>query len=156
MKKILLILALFSVAIILLTFAYSLFTRSQSAAGLVDGKLTPCLDSPNCVCSEFPEDTAHDHAIEPIQLPEGVDGMAVMTSVIEDLGGTIQTSDETYLAATFRTKFFRFTDDVEVRLDAEAGVLHIRSASRAGYGDMGLNRERVEKIRAAFAEKAAR
>lgn len=156
MKKILLILILIPVLLIVMTFVWSLITRGQSAAGIVDGKLTPCPDSPNCVCSEYPEDTAHDHAIEPIQLPEGVDGMAVMTSVIEDLGGTIQTSDETYLAAIFRTKFFRFTDDVEVRLDAEAGVLHIRSASRAGYGDMGLNRERVEEIRAAFAEKAAR
>lgn len=155
MKKILLILILIPVLLIVMNFAWSFLTRNQSAAGLVDGKLTPCPDSPNCVCSEYPEDTVHDHAIEPIQLPEGVDGMAVITAVIEDLGGTLQTSNETYLAATFRTKFFRFTDDVEVRLDAENGVMHIRSASRAGYGDMGLNRQRVEEIRAAFAEKAA-
>ena len=154
MKKILLILILIPILIIALNFVWSFLTRSQSAAGLANGKLTPCPDSPNCVCSEYPEDIAHNHAIEPIQLPEGVDGMAVMTAVIEDLGGTIQTSNETYLAATFVTKFFRFTDDVEVRLD-EAGVLHIRSASRAGYGDMGLNRQRVEEIRAAFAEKIA-
>lgn len=153
MKKIVFIIIAVPLLIIVLNFAWSLLTRGQSAAGLVDGKLSPCPDSPNCVCSEFPEDTAHSHAIDPIQLPEGMDNLDSIKTVIEELGGEIQSSDDTYLAATFVTSFFRFTDDVEIRLDTEAGLLHVRSASRAGYGDMGLNRQRVEEIRAAFQSK---
>ena len=152
MKKILLILGLFPVVVVVSFFAWSLLTRGQSAAGLVNGQLTACPDSPNCVCSEYPEDRSH--FIAPIQLPEGVgeESLIVIKDVIENLGGEIQSTNENYLAATFRSKFFRFTDDVEVRLDTEAGLLHVRSASRAGYEDMGANQARAEAIRAAFAE----
>ena len=155
MKKILLILSLFPIVILVILFAWSLLTRAQSAAGIVNGQLTPCPDKPNCVCSEFPEDVAH--VIAPLQLPEGggEESLAKMKQTIESLGGKIQNSDQTYLAATFSTNFFRFTDDVEIRLDADAGLLHIRSASRAGYSDMGLNQERVGQIRAAFEKKVS-
>ena len=82
-----------------------------------------------------------------------MDDLELMKSVVEELGGEVQASDDAYFAAIFRTAFFRFTDDVEFRLDTEAGLIHVRSASRAGYGDVGLNRQRVEEIRAAFASK---
>ena len=49
-----------------------------------------------------------------------------------------------------RTRLLRFTDDVEFSLDEAAGVIHVRSASRLGYGDRGVNRARVEAIRSAF------
>jgi len=153
MKKILLIISLFPSAILVIFFAWSLLTRTQSAAGMVNGQLTPCPDKPNCVCSEYPDDSAH--AIGPIPLPEGggAESLVVMKTVIESLGGEIQSTDENYLAATFTSKFFRFTDDVEVRLDTEASLIHVRSASRAGYGDMGANLARVDEIRALFEEK---
>ena len=131
MKKILLIISLFPIAILAIFFAWSLLTRAQSAAGIVNGQLTPCPDKPNCVCSEFPEDAAH--TIAAFQLPEGggEESLAVMKQIIESLGGKIQNSDQTYLAATFSTNFFRFTDDVEIRLDADAGLLHMRVCLRA-------------------------
>jgi len=153
MKKILLIISLFPIAILVMFFAWSLLTRAQSAAGMVNGQLTACPDKPNCVCSEFPDDSAH--VISPIPFPEGrgEESLVVMKTVIESLGGEIQSTDENYLAATFTSKFFRFTDDVEVRLDTEANLIHVRSASRAGYGDMGANLARVETIRALFEEK---
>jgi len=153
MKKILFFVGLFPIAILVIFFTWSLLTRGQSAAGMMDGKLTPCPDKPNCVCSEFPDDNAH--AIGPIPLAEGggEESLIVMKNVIESLGGKIQSTDENYLAATFTSKFFRFTDDVEVRIDTEASLIHVRSASRAGYGDMGANLARVEAIRESFAEK---
>lgn len=153
MKKVLLLLSLFPLLIFVSFFAWSLLTRGQSAAGIVDGKLTPCPDKPNCVCSEFPDDSAH--VIGSIPLPEGrgEESLVVMKNVIESLGGKIQSTDENYLAATFTSKFFRFTDDVEIRLDTEASLMHVRSASRAGRGDMGANLARVEEIRALFEEK---
>ena len=43
---------------------------------------------------------------------------------------------------------FGFVDDVEIRLDESTGKIHIRSASREGYGDLGANRKRIEAIRA--------
>lgn len=58
--------------------------------------------------------------------------------------------DERYLWATFSTRIFRFIDDLELRLDEENGVMHVRSSSRVGYSDMGANRRRVEDLRLRF------
>jgi uncharacterized protein (DUF1499 family) len=67
-----------------------------------------------------------------------------------DLGGVISRLEDDYLAAMFETTLFRFVDDVELRLDAEAGVIHIRSASRVGRSDLGANRKRVAVLRSRF------
>ena len=48
---------------------------------------------------------------------------------------------------------FRFVDDLECRLDAENRVIHVRSASRVGYSDLGVNRKRVERLRARFGQE---
>ncbi|MDQ6965890.1 MAG: DUF1499 domain-containing protein, partial [Mariprofundaceae bacterium] len=55
--------------------------------------------------------------------------------------------DDDYLHATFTSRLFRFVDDVELHRDAASGVVHIRSASRVGHSDFGVNRKRVEVIR---------
>jgi uncharacterized protein (DUF1499 family) len=51
--------------------------------------------------------------------------------------------------AEFRSRL-GFVDDVEFRIDEAAGRIHVRSASRKGYWDLGVNRRRVETIREAF------
>ncbi len=56
----------------------------------------------------------------------------------------------TYLYAEFRSRWFGFVDDVEFLLDAEARLIHVRSASRLGYSDLGVNRARIERLRAAL------
>lgn len=63
---------------------------------------------------------------------------------------------DTELRAEFTSRLFRFVDDVDCLLDVSAGVIHIRSASRTGYSDLGVNRRRVEAIRAAFAGRDQR
>ena len=153
MKKVLLILALFPVAVLILLFVLSLLSKSDTAAGMVDGKLSQCPDKPNCVCSEFPDDPAH--TIAPIKIPEEMEGSALslVKEVLGEMGGEIQNETDSYLAATFTSGFFRFVDDVEIRLDAESSLIHLRSASRAGYSDLGVNRIRVEEIRSLFEEK---
>ncbi|MBT3337932.1 MAG: DUF1499 domain-containing protein [Anaerolineae bacterium] len=153
MKKILLVLALFPAAVLILFFTFSLLSRSASAAGVINKKLTQCPEKPNCVCSEFPNDSAH--TIAPIQIPEGMEGTAlsVVKEVLLEMDGEIQNESDSYLAATFTSGFFRFIDDVEIRLDTEASLLHVRSASRAGYSDMGVNQIRVEEIRSLFEKK---
>ncbi|MDQ6971638.1 MAG: DUF1499 domain-containing protein [Mariprofundaceae bacterium] len=103
-----------------------------------------CPDKPNCVSSEPGEDAVHsvkpfDAAVWP-GLPQA----------IEAAGGVVLSSDGHYLHARFTSGLFRFVDDVEARLDETAGVLHIRSASRVGHSDFGVNRKRVEALRNAL------
>jgi uncharacterized protein (DUF1499 family) len=64
----------------------------------------------------------------------------------------ILTVTDTYLHAECATLLFRFLDDVELLLDREAKVIHFRSSSRVGHGDLGVNRRRMEGIRRAFDE----
>jgi len=62
--------------------------------------------------------------------------------------------DATYLYAEFRTRRMRFVDDVEFAFDQNAGLIHVRSASRLGRRDFGVNRARVEAIRARIQARA--
>ena len=63
----------------------------------------------------------------------------------------VVTDDGNYIHATFTSRVFRFVDDVEFVIDDSASEIHFRSASRVGYGDMGVNRKRMEEIRSHFA-----
>jgi uncharacterized protein (DUF1499 family) len=63
---------------------------------------------------------------------------------------TVVEERKDYLHAEIRSLIFRFVDDIEFSLAADAGLINVRSASRMGYSDFGVNRKRVERIRAAF------
>ena len=113
-------------------------------------RLAPCPDSPNCVSSLATDAT---HAIDPLPLPPE-NPIDVVRQIVESFPGTrVVTADDRYLHATFTSRVFRFVDDVEFLVDEAAGVLQVRSASRLGYGDMGVNRGRVEEIRARLAAR---
>ena len=60
------------------------------------------------------------------------------------------TDDENYLHFTFKSRIFRFTDDVEFLFSGKDKIIHMRSASRTGYSDMGVNRKRIALIRSLF------
>ena len=62
----------------------------------------------------------------------------------------IVAAEERYIHAEFTSALFRFVDDVEFLLDSETKTIHVRSASRVGYSDLGVNRRRVEEIRSRF------
>ena len=64
-------------------------------------------------------------------------------SIIKDMGGEVQRADEPYVAAVFSSLVFGFVDDFEVRFDPSQGIVHLRSASRVGYGDRGVNQKRA-------------
>lgn len=116
--------------------------------------LDPCPRSPNCV-SSLSEDTAH--RVEPLaSRGDAGEAMAALRGVVEAMPRSrIVTATDTFLRAEFRSMIFRFVDDVEFELDAQAGVVHVRSASRIGHSDLGVNRRRVERIREAFARAIA-
>lgn len=119
----------------------SMRSQTPPPLGPVDGHLRPCPDAPNCVCSQAPASDAQ-HAIAPL----GHASWQALRRAIEVAGGKIDRDDGRYLHATFTSRIFRFVDDVEVLRDAN-GMLQIRSASRVGRSDLGVNRKRVETIR---------
>ena len=69
------------------------------------------------------------------------------------MGGQIEKDDGDYLHAVFISTVFRFRDDLELRQDAAHSRIQVRSASRIGYSDLGVNRKRVEKLRREFTSR---
>ncbi|MBR8828047.1 MAG: DUF1499 domain-containing protein [Gomphosphaeria aponina SAG 52.96 = DSM 107014] len=110
--------------------------------GVKEGKLTPCPGSPNCVNSQSSDPQAKIEPLPPVAI-------AVLRKIIEGMERTkIIEERENYLYAEFKTKLMGFVDDVEFYLDQDADVIHVRSASRLGQSDLGVNRKRIEAIRA--------
>jgi uncharacterized protein (DUF1499 family) len=115
--------------------------------GLKDGRLRPCPSSPNCVSSEG--GTPAEKLVAPLAAPGGRSEMARLEAVVASWPRTaIITRSADYLHAESTSRLMRFVDDVEFRFDSTANVIHVRSASRLGESDLGVNRKRVEGIRA--------
>ena len=117
--------------------------------GMTDGKFQPCPDSPNCVSSQSPD---KKHFIEPIhyggtqqqakdRLMEVIQGMK-RSKIVTDL--------DHYIHAEFTSTIFRFVDDIEFLIDDRTKIIHLRSASRIGYSDFGVNRKRMKELRLRF------
>jgi len=119
--------------------------------GTHDGKLAPCPSSPNCVSSQSPDDA---HRIAPLTYSgRAADAMKKLTAIIQTFPRTsVITVSDSYLHAEFTSALFRFVDDVEFLVDNTAKVIHVRSASRMGYSDLGVNRKRIEQIRLSWLE----
>lgn len=113
--------------------------------------LPPCPASPNCVSSQAGNS---EQRIAPFAFTMHPDeALARLKQVLqEEPRTTIVTEEGGYLHAEVRSFLFRFVDDVEFTLDADNRVIHVRSASRTGYSDFGVNRRRVERLRTFFVE----
>jgi uncharacterized protein (DUF1499 family) len=113
--------------------------------------LAPCPDSPNCVSSLVPE-SDHEHYIAPFSFSgdPAAAWQRLQAAVLTQKRVTIVAEQGDYLHIEIRSLLFRFVDDVEFSLAADAGLINVRSASRVGYSDFGVNRKHVELIRAAF------
>jgi uncharacterized protein (DUF1499 family) len=122
------------------------FTGNRPAnLGIKDGKLSPCPGSPNCVCSQshLPQS-----AIDPFPLM----AIAELAKIVRSMERTtIIEENENYLYAEFKSKLMGYVDDVEFYRDPTQNVVHVRSASRLGKSDLGVNRQRIEAIRAQLA-----
>lgn len=116
--------------------------------GVKEGRLAPCRRTPNCVSSQADRSDAQ-HYIEPLRVRgDTAQAMAALRRTIEGMARTRVIHEAPgYLYAEFRSKLFGYVDDVEFALDENAGVIHVRSASRLGRRDFGVNRARVEAIR---------
>jgi len=115
--------------------------------GVIDGQFAPCPDSPNCVNSF---DNDEEHAIDPISISGSVETVqAALLQVIHNLPRTeVITSEPTYVHVVSRSRIMGYLDDAEFMIDADAALIHVRSASRLGHSDMGVNRAFIEEVRA--------
>jgi uncharacterized protein (DUF1499 family) len=128
------------------TIFYILIMTLNTATQASEKKLAPCPGSPNCVSSQAADES---HFIAPFKITGRVeDAWAALKNALVSQSRTViihETGDMLHAEAT--SPVFRFVDDIDAILDADANIIHIRSASRVGYGDFGVNRRRVETLR---------
>ena len=126
--------------------------------GVNEGKLKRPSKTPNSVSSQAELWPGHPQAayaqVAPLALVggSGTATLARLQALLPTLAGaTVVSARDDYLYASFSTPLMKFTDDVEFWFDPAAGVVQVRSASRLGRKDFGVNRARVEMIRARLA-----
>ncbi|HSL99631.1 MAG TPA: DUF1499 domain-containing protein [Candidatus Limnocylindria bacterium] len=116
------------------------------------GILPPCPSRPNCVSSRAKKASQR---VDPILFPgDSASAWSRLRKVVAAMRGARITEEKAgYLHAEFRSALFGFVDDVVFRMDEAFGRIDVRSASRKGYYDFGVNRRRVEEIRERFARE---
>ncbi|ACA98490.1 MULTISPECIES: DUF1499 domain-containing protein [Cyanophyceae] len=132
------------------SFAASPFAGERPTnLGVEAGLLAPCPSTPNCVVSQGGDG---EHQIAPITYVG--DRQQAYQAVVQVLGVVprteIITQTENYLRAESRSRLFGFVDDVEFYFPETEPVIQMRSASRLGESDLGVNRRRLEQIRLAL------
>jgi len=146
-RKILVVILLLAGGVIGALIALNL--GAEPNPGWHNGRFQPCPDKPNCVCSQ---DSDLAHQIGPISYqdsqPAAVEKIKAIVSGLERT--ELLSESEKHLHYAFTSLLFRFTDDVEFFIDDEQKMIHLRSASRVGHSDFGVNRKRMEEIKRRF------
>jgi uncharacterized protein (DUF1499 family) len=120
--------------------------RRPTNLGAKDGRLAPCRRTPNCVCSQA-DPSDREHYIAPLKV-----SIEQVRRAVEALPRTrIVVARPNYLYAEFRSRLLGFVDDVEFFFDGTA--VQVRSASRLGRRDFGVNRARIEELRRMVTKK---
>lgn len=120
--------------------------------GVGSGKLTPCPPTPNCVNSQGVDD---NHKILPFAC-EGTEQEAkerLLEVLKSEARAKVITANDRYVRVEFTSLLFRFVDDVEFYISKTptgSTIIDIRSASRLGSSDLGVNRKRIERLRSKF------
>jgi uncharacterized protein (DUF1499 family) len=114
--------------------------------------LGSCPSSPNCVSTQAQDE---GHAITPFRYRKSrAEAKEALKEIIRSLPRMqLVEENEAYLHYEATSLLFRFIDDVEFLFDDDSKTIHFRSASRTGYGDLGVNRKRMEQVRALVGEK---
>ena len=124
--------------------------------GVREAKLKPPSMTENSVTSQaalYPDHPQRKYAdIAPLPVKgEGPAALAKIKAIVEGMeGARVIKSEPGYLYAQFTTRLMKYVDDVEFWFDPAANVIQVRSASRVGRGDLGVNRKRIEAVRAAL------
>lgn len=156
--RLLLLVGLAAAALVAAGQAGLLQGTAPTSLGVRDGRLQPPSARPNSVSSQaalWPDHPqARDAAIAPLPLQPGGGPatMARLQALVQATpGARIVQAEPGYLRAEFTSRWLGFVDDAEFWLDPAAGVVQVRSASRLGRRDLGVNRARIERLRAALA-----
>jgi len=142
------VIGLLSIGLLAYIVMAVLSQKQPDSLGLQNGMLKACPSSPNCVCSESHTQSDAQHFIEPIA--GNAQTWAKLKQVMTKQGGLIHTETSDYMHITFSTPIFRYIDDVECRFDKANDFIYIRSASRIGKSDFGVNRKRIERLKEAL------
>lgn len=128
--------------------------------GLNQGLLKPPSVTRNSVSSQTDRHPGHPQAdysrIDPLPFKTGgaEASMQALKLALQQLGGVRITAEQPgYLRAEARTTVLRFVDDLEFAVDAQRGVIDLRSASRLGSEDFGTNRRRIEALRTLYLQQ---
>jgi uncharacterized protein (DUF1499 family) len=154
LKTTLLVIVLLALAVGLAAQLGLLRGRQPGDLGARDGRLKPPSMTPNSVSSQaalYPDNPQRAYAaIAPFPATDGgPQTLERIRRICENMeGAKVVKSDPGYLHVEFETRWMKFVDDTEFWFDPRAGVIHVRSASRLGRKDFGVNRARVEAIRA--------
>jgi uncharacterized protein (DUF1499 family) len=143
------------VVVALLMVATTLLSCSQrhpTDRGVSEAGLAPCPSSPNCVSSDA-RDTGHGVDALRLARPAGEAWDEARAVVLNFPRTRIVDEQPTYVRVECRSAFFGFVDDLELQLRPADNIIAVRSASRLGYSDLGVNRRRVERLRAALIER---
>jgi uncharacterized protein (DUF1499 family) len=146
------------IVVVLLAAQFGLLSGKQpSNLGVSSERLKPPSKTRNSVTSQAHLYTDHVQmqyaSIEPLPFKNNnaANSMQVLLSVLKSMPGmTIVDAKPDYIYAQSTTKVLKFVDDVELWVNPAKGVIEVRSASRLGREDFGVNRARVEAIRAAY------
>jgi uncharacterized protein (DUF1499 family) len=119
--------------------------------GVKEGKLAACPKSPNCVSTQSSDE---EHRIDAISYTSSLEeARDRVEKIVRGMPRTrVVSLEKDYMHVECTSRIFRFVDDVEFWFDEPNKVIHFRSASRVGYSDLGVNRKRMEEIRARFIE----
>lgn len=150
-------LALVGLAAVVIGPPLGLFSGARPAdLGPRDGRLRPGDGRPNWVSSQVsPSDTKHHIDAIAFTGDAGRAWEALLAAILAEPGASVVTRlPEGYLHVEFASRMLRFIDDGEFLLDANAGVIQVRSGARLGVRDFSVNRERVERLRASLRQDA--
>lgn len=140
---------------IVITLSSSLiFPATTLAVGIQSDRLSPCPTSPNCVVSQ---DADESHQIEAIKYhTDRSTARELLLKVLSVVPRTqIVEEKDNYIRVESKSRIFGFIDDVEFYFPNNERVIHMRSASRIGESDLGVNRRRLEQIRLALQDLQA-
>lgn len=130
-------------------FSSAIALADVTPLGIKQGQLSPCPSSPNCVVSQA-DDSAH--RVEPLVYHGDLNtAREVLLKVLSVVPRTVVVEQtDNYIRAESTSRIFHFVDDVEFYFPVDEQVIHVRSASRVGESDLGVNRRRIEQIRLAL------
>lgn len=149
------------VALVVIAGQAGLLGGQRPELGVVDGRLQPPSPTPNSVSSQTHLHPGHPQAayaaVEPLPLKAAgvAASLRVLTGVLQTMPGvTVVEQKDNYLRAQAQTRWLKFIDDLEFWIDPQVNPqqarIEVRSASRLGRKDFGVNRQRLEAIRAAY------